>query len=332
MIKNRRDINKRERLADILPLATPFVIYIDPSSVCNFKCNFCCHSVKQKQLSKAGFKPSIMDFELFKKAIDQIKVFPHKIRLLSLFLVGEPLLNKRLPEMIAYAKKSNAADRIFLTTNGSLLSKKTTKDLIDAGLDEILISVEALNAEQYLKMTSYNIDYDSFMDNICYLNQNKKNCSVFIKIIDTGLNKENINEFHYMYDDICDFAYIEPVLPVFEGIDYSNHKVPESNEMGRPIRICARPFFSMTIHPTGNVGCCIVDYSEQIVFGNIKERSLTDIWNNKLFNYFRCMHLETKKNTLAICHNCQSPYYDTQPSDVLDDNAEDLLKYFYEEQ
>ena len=328
MIQNRRDLIKRESLADVLPLATPFTIYIDPSSACNFKCNFCCHSIKADQIKRSVFKPQIMDFELFSNVVEQIRYFTGKIKMLSLFLVGEPLLNKRLPDMIAYAKKSMIADRIFLTTNGSLLTKQVNSALIDAGLDEILISVEALDTEKYREIASVNIDYELFVDNIRDLYENRKNCKVFVKIVDTDIYNEEIEKFHSMYDEICDLAYIEAVLPVFEGVDYSSTKLPESNRIGRRVEICTRPFFTMSVHPNGNVGCCIVDYSEEIVFGNVKEQSLMDIWNGKKINDFRLTHLKMQKKTLNVCGNCCSPYYDTQALDVLDDSVDNLLKFF----
>ncbi len=330
MIQNRRDLFKRERLSDRLPLETPFTIYIDPSSACNFKCNFCCHSIIPDQIKRLGFKPQIMDFHLFCSIIEQIKYFPDKIKMLSLFLVGEPLLNKKLPDMIAYAKKANIADRIFLTTNGSLLTKQVNRILIEAGLDEILISVEALDTEKYFEISSVNIDYGLFVDNIRDLYENRKNCKVFVKIVDTGMNNYEIEKFHSMYDKICDLAYIESVMPVFKGVDYSNNNFPKSNKIGRQVEICTRPFFSMSVHPNGNVGCCIVDYSEGIVFGNVKEQSLMDIWNNKKMNSFRRTHLKKKKYTLNVCDNCCSPYYDTQLLDVLDDHADKLLNFFGE--
>ncbi len=290
MIQNRRDLIKRESLADTLPLATPYTIYIDPSSACNFKCNFCCHSMTPDHFKRSGFKPQIMDFNLFCKAIDQMRGFPDKIKMLSLFLVGEPLLNKRLPDMIAYAKESMIADRIFLTTNGSLLTEQVSRTLVDSGLDEILISIEALDTEKYREIASVNIDYESFINNIRELYENRKNCKVFVKIVNTAINDEEIERFHSLYDKICDLAYVEAVMPVFEGVDYSSNKFPETNKIGRQIEICTRPFFTMSVHPNGNVGCCIVDYSEEIVFGNVKEQSLVDIWNGIQFNDFRRTH------------------------------------------
>ena len=46
-----------------------------------------------------------MDFDLFKNVIDQITQFDSNLKTLRLNKIGEPTLNKHLPEMIKYAKK-----------------------------------------------------------------------------------------------------------------------------------------------------------------------------------------------------------------------------------
>ncbi|MGQ3683439.1 MAG: radical SAM protein [Candidatus Loosdrechtia sp.] len=206
MPENRRDLIKRSALADMLPLKTPFTINIGPSSACNFKCNFCCHSINKEMLKNSGFVPRTMDFELFKMVVNQIKSFPDKTKMLGLFLIGEPLLNVKLPEMVAYAKKAGVAERIFFTTNGSLLTKQLGESLISAGLDEILISVEALNAETYKNVAGVDINYQSFLNNIQHLYKNKKNCKIFIKIIYSSNKNDEIEQFHRVFDKMSDLV------------------------------------------------------------------------------------------------------------------------------
>jgi radical SAM protein with 4Fe4S-binding SPASM domain len=269
-----------------------------------------------------------MDYGLFCSIVDQIKEFPQRLKQLALFLVGEPLLNKRLPDMIAYAKGKDIADKLFLTTNGSLLGGERSRALIDAGIDEILISVEALTEAKYRQVAATEIDYAEFVENIRELYEIRRDCNLYVKIVDTVLENGDIEKFHAIYDDICDLAYIEPVLPVFNGVEYPDAAIPKSNKLGRKVEVCCRAFFYLSVHPGGNVGCCIVDYSEKIVFGNVTESSLVDIWNNSKLDDFRCTHLKRQRQSHKICGSCYSPYYDTQASDLLDDNATELLRLF----
>lgn len=70
---------------------------------------------------------------------------------LRLFKVGEPLLNKNVCEMIHYAKSADVAEKIEITTNGSMLNPELNQKLIDAGLDILNISVNGINEAQYKK-------------------------------------------------------------------------------------------------------------------------------------------------------------------------------------
>ena len=86
---------KRTRLAEVLPLDTPYVVQIFPVYACNFKCRYCIFSVDR---SKRGFISDtiMMDVDLFKKCVDDMGSFPNKIKVLRFVGIGEPLLHKNL--------------------------------------------------------------------------------------------------------------------------------------------------------------------------------------------------------------------------------------------
>ncbi len=58
---------KRTRLAEVLPLDTPYVVQIFPVYACNFKCNYCIFSIEKE---KRGFISDkiTMSFDLFRKS------------------------------------------------------------------------------------------------------------------------------------------------------------------------------------------------------------------------------------------------------------------------
>ena len=81
-----------------------------------------------------------MSLDLFKKIVDDLREFDAKLKLLSLYKDGEPLLNKHFPEMVRYARDAGIADRIWTKTNGSMLTPELNERIVDAGLDMICIS------------------------------------------------------------------------------------------------------------------------------------------------------------------------------------------------
>jgi sulfatase maturation enzyme AslB (radical SAM superfamily) len=213
---------ERQPLQDLIPMDTPMRVTIETALACNFHCFFCFHN---KETAKNNFESlnQIMPFELAKKCIDDLKLFPRKIKLLSFFLFGEPLLNKSLPEMIHYAKFCHVAELINITTNASLLTHDTSDKLIAAGLDRIYISIYGLSSVQYQKISSVNLDFKKLLDNIYYFFTHKKNCKVHIKICDVAFEKENDESFFYeTFSDMCDEISVEHIAPLFNGVKYED--------------------------------------------------------------------------------------------------------------
>ena len=110
-IKPRINLEDRTPLQEVIPLDTPFVIFVDPSSACNFLCPFC-PTGHRDMIDATGRFQGIMKFDMFKKIIDDLGEFAKPIKVLRMYKDGEPLLNKNLAAMIAYAKQSGFVDFI----------------------------------------------------------------------------------------------------------------------------------------------------------------------------------------------------------------------------
>lgn len=218
----------RTQLQDVIPLATPFILYLDPSSACNLSCSFCPCGGAHKELwteEKRG-SVGIMDFDLYKKIIDDCQGFPDKIKVLRLYKEGEPLVNKRLPEMIEYAVKSGKFESIDFTTNGTLLNPDVNRKLVKAGLSRINISVEALDEKGYQDICNIALDYNKFVDNIRDLYEHKGNCHIFIKTMVDHSNHQDIEQrFYDLFGDICDEIAIEYIANCWPGFENTPEQV-----------------------------------------------------------------------------------------------------------
>lgn len=68
--------NARNILSEVVPLDTPYVLFLDPCGACNFKCKFCpCNN--SDYLSQQ--RHEVMDMELFQKILADIEEFPQQI-------------------------------------------------------------------------------------------------------------------------------------------------------------------------------------------------------------------------------------------------------------
>lgn len=320
----------RVRLAEVVPLSTPYLVIIDVANICNFKCNFCFQSVDKTSLRDMGFKPKVMDLDLFKETIDQVKDFPEQIKRMYLFAHGESLLNKNLPEMIAYAREQDAAKVIQITTNGSLLNPELNMKLINAGLDELRVSIEGLSSGRYKDVAGVEIDFESFMENIRHFYKNRGTCKLYVKAINVALQNGEDEQFYRLFNDICDNASIEYVTPYYEGVKYNSlftkHDKTILGNQTRQISVCPRIFYMLNICPDGNITMCNVDNFEQYVFANVNTHSLVELWTGKEFTALRMQHLNNKGSENPLCAKCACINSCTQESDILDDHREEIIQ------
>ena len=318
---------KRNKLEEVIPLDGPYTVAIDPSNLCNFKCNFCAIQSKEEKLP---FKKQLMTLELFKKIIDDLKMFPQKLKVLRINGQGEPLLNPHICEMIRYAKDSNVADFIEMITNGSRLNPRLNKDLIDSGINRIRISIEALDEAGYRDIAGTKMDFDKFIDNIRGLHEISGECEIYCKIVDVAVPTESDKEhFYELFGEICDRFFVDNVIPLWS--DFAELKnvitVVGKGMHGQQIKevlVCPYSFYSLIINSDGDVTACCADWKRKLVFGNLKNESLQEIWQGSKLKEFWVEMLKGNKNRYEMCSKCLLPMSDC--NDNIDEFAEMILE------
>src|SRR5258708_32221956 len=111
-------------------LTLPRSIYIEPTSRCNELCQQCPRTLLSREDDRD------LSFNNFRLIVDQ---FPMLERVV-LHGLGEPLLNKDLPQMIRYLKARGTY--VLFNSNGIELTAKRGQELIDADLDESRLSMD----------------------------------------------------------------------------------------------------------------------------------------------------------------------------------------------
>ena len=324
---------KRTKLAKVLPLDTPFVVQIFPVYACNFKCNYCIFSVDK---AKRGFISDkiVMDFDLYKKCIDDIALFPNKMKVLRFVGIGEPLLHKKIADMVEYSVSKDVANTVEILTNASLLTPKMSDSLISAGLSRLVVSVQGTTKEKYRDVCGANIDFENFIENLRYFFNNKGNTQVYIKIVDSTLDgKDDEQRFYDIFGDVCDTMAIEHTVPIHSGINYENilkDKDMTVTQFGLPVsevKICPQPFFTLQINPDGKVVPCY-SWEYPRIMGDCNNQSVCGIWNGNQYQYLRRKMFDGAKNVCEVCAECNIIKYRLFPEDDLKNDAERLKKFY----
>lgn len=321
----------RVPLWDALPLATPFSAYVFPTNHCNFRCSYCAHSLGGKEFQRQyGFPPETMSMDTYRLVIDQLAEFPGKLKTLSLTGQGEPLLHPRLPEMVAYAKEKQVTERIEFMSNGALLRPALSQALVEAGLDGIRISLQGLSTRKYTEVCGAKVDFKQFVEQIAWLCRHKKQCEVFVKILDIALEPGEEERFYELFTPIADRVYIEQCRPVYSGITSTEGISVKSDRYGRTHshrNVCPLCFFMLGIFPNGDVYPCETIYRPEYL-GNVREDSLAAMWSSEKMRRFWRMQLEGRRGENPRCAQCCAPDDVSHPEDELDDAAETLLERF----
>jgi radical SAM protein with 4Fe4S-binding SPASM domain len=128
---------------------------VEITNVCNMHCKFC--------PSDSIHRPRrFMDFNLFKKTIDQLAMLSPS-RPILLHSLGEPLLHKDIFRFIDYSASKNI--KICLYTNGVTLLENISEVCKRVNIETMVISVQTPTAETY-KMRGSAKPFDNYMEDI----------------------------------------------------------------------------------------------------------------------------------------------------------------------
>ena len=327
-IKPRINTEGRTALETVIPLSTPFIVFVDPASVCNFRCGFC-PTGDRPLIDDTGRWQGLMKMDVFKKAIDDLAEFDKPIKVLRLYKEGEPLLNKKFPEMIRYAKQSGHIEYIDTTTNGEPLNPELTIKIIEAGLDKINISVDGLSDEQFAEFTKTKVNFEKYVEKIRFLYENRGNCEITIKTPGDLLNDDDKKRFYDIFGNYCDRIFIEnfaPCWPEFDVEERMGITIQEGIYQNplQNIQTCPYIFYAMSVNSDGTVSICFLDWARKLLIGDTKKQSLREIWHGNEMLKHQLAHLSGKRKENPTCGDCG------QLTHCLPDNIDPFANQLFE--
>lgn len=331
--KSKLNTENRSPLQDIIPLETPFLLYVDPSSACNFKCEFC-PTGHIDLVRDANYRRRVLSMEIFEKFVRNLDAFSSPIRVLRMNKIGEPLLNKHLPQMIRLAKKSGRVECIDLATNASLFTPALLEAIIDAGLDRINISLEGMDALQYRQHAKVEVDFEAIAASIRWLYEHRGHCEITIKAPEDYLNEEQKRGFFDTFGNYCDRIFLERLSPIWPEFDMETRVVnfvpPKDNgQYGQKIeakQICTYIFYAMALNADGTISACCPDWGQKLVIGSLHDSSLKEIWNSAAMHTLRLQHLKGRRCDNGVCRNCGHITY--SQTDDIDPWRETILENY----
>jgi radical SAM protein with 4Fe4S-binding SPASM domain len=288
----------------------PVSISVEPTTSCNLSCPECPSGLKK--FSRPTGK---ITRENFNRILEQM----HKhLQYITLYFQGEPLLNQEFTEFIRMARRKNIY--VATSTNGHFLDEKTAVDLVQSGLNRLIISLDGTDAETYVKYRRGG-DFETVIRNIKTMvaarekagakhpflelqflvlkhNQHQveeiKNLGKELGVDSVSLKTAQVYEFEEGNDFIPDLDRYSRYEKQADGKYRIKNKLPNH---------CFRMWSGCVLTWDSRVVPCCFDKDAEYQFGKLDEQDFKSIWRSKKYDAFRQQILDDRSQ-IDICRNC----------------------------
>lgn len=285
----RYDVYPKQKIIDAFP---PY-LQIEPTSICNFRCVFC-YQTDQEFFSKKSGEMGSMGVDMFKSIVDQIE---HHVDFISIASRGEPLVCREIDQMLQYCAGKFLGFK--MNTNASMLTEKLCHAILSGGINTIAFSADAADETLYsqlrvggkLKKTLKNIELFNAIKEKHYSRSKIITRVSGVKYSDDQNMESMMRRWGSLVDQIAFVAY-NPWENVYQS--------PLSNIE----QSCSDLWRRMFVWYDGKVNPCDTDYRSTLCLGNIKERTVSEIWRSQAYDHLRQSHLKAERGKCSPCNRC----------------------------
>lgn len=118
----------------------PICLYLEVSNECNLACKTCPITYGKVE------EPASLSLERVKSLVSQFPAVQRTV----LHGIGEPLLNRELGDIISWLKERGIY--VLFNSNGTLINKRWREALVESGLDEVRLSLDAATPESFTRV------------------------------------------------------------------------------------------------------------------------------------------------------------------------------------
>jgi len=255
----------------------------------------CPHSLDDFKMEKGFF-----DFNLYKKIVEEGA--KSGLRSLKLNIRGEPLINKHLVDMVAFAKDNGILEVMF-NTNGLLLTPQKTQELVEVHLDYLIVSIDGATKETYEKIRAGG-DFDLLKNNLEYFVKYRRERSlrkplIRLQYVEMRENTHEVSAYLEMWRDKVD---VMTVNRYSNRVNCEARLVLDMKQIGRAN--CYHPWRRMSIDWKGNAQICCGDWQNLCVLGNCREKTIYEMWHSEQFNEHRRKLKALRLDEIPCCRGC----------------------------
>ena len=289
---------------------SPFSLSIEPTTACNLGCPECPSGLKQ--FTRPTGK---LDLELHQRMLNQVD---KSVFYINYYFQGEPFLHPQFLELIRQAKKH----RIYTatSTNAHFIDQKKAEEIIDSGLDRLIISIDGLTQETYENYRVHGnlakvIEATKLLVEAKRIKQSTTPHLIFqflavkpneheIPAVHSLGKELGVDEVRIKTAQLYDYKFGNPLMP--ENEQYARYKKNLDGTYSLKYKTgdhCWRMWSGSVLTWDGKVVPCCFDKDAQHVLGSLDKMDFNTVWNSEIYSNFRKAVL-TGRNQIEICKNC----------------------------
>ncbi len=282
----------------------PKFFQIETIRACNARCTFCTYEESDKAVP-------LMSDTLFNKIADEIRRYSHWIESVCLQRLGEPLIDKKIAERIRRFKQAGIKT-VSLSTNASLLNDDKAREILEAGIDDVSLSIDSIDKEKFEKMR-VGLDFNTVLTNIkgFFGLRDKIRPNAIIRVrgisffdLERKEDKEELAGWEGFWSYLKkpqDRIYMKSTHNWGNQKSWSDY-IPKKDLTYHP---CVSLWSTMHINTNGVVPLCCMDYDSRLDMGDVSNQSIVEVWNSEKWNRVRGLHSEGNRNEIKFCRGCK---------------------------
>jgi len=271
----------------------PIEITIESTAKCNLKCPMCPRHVYH-------FDSENMDLELYRKMIADCREY---VEFIWPYGIGEPMIHPGIFEMIRITRE--AGIRTGISTNATLLDSNRSEDLLNSGLDYLILAFDGATAQTYEKYRAGAL-FEKTRENILgFLERKRARASKIHVVLQMVLLRENQGEID-AYRRLWSVPGVDEIRFKRDEIRLEGSKIPGAGLTGHRNNPCYLLWRGpLYVRYDGLAYPCCYMYDEPPV-GDLKHQSLMDVWNSERMVKLREAHLRGDLREYSTCRTCQA--------------------------
>ena len=322
MITDRKHVNAANLRAEMEQIAGrlrlddakealyfPKYFQVETVRLCNAHCPFCAIDQWDKSVP-------LIDDILFEKVATELSEYADWIEVVNLSRAGEPLMDRKIAQRVKRVKEAGIKT-VTLSTNASLLTKKKSVELLEAGIDDIMLSIDSIDKEPYEKMR-VGLNYEKVMRNVevFFRIREEINPKVIVRVrgvsyydLEKDEDRSELRRWEGFWDRFRkpqDRIYMKQLHSWGNQIDVVKRTEGVADgQYGDIYHPCILPWSTMHISAMGIVALCPQDYDAKMNLGDINRESIVDVWRNNKWAWVRDVHSTGERNQIELCRGCK---------------------------